>query len=208
MSISRNSLAKNAIFIMLSDGFNIVGSFLFIILAARILGIEIFGKLSYAIALSSMLAIIADFGLSRFITMITARGDNLSEVFWGGILSRLIMIIIYISIAMITLFLIGVSREIYLTCTILVFSEALRAFSEHYRSFLRGLERMDWDFRANAWEGSIQSFLGVTLILFGYNIVIISFSYLVSRAFRLFLNIILLRSNVTLDYNGSLIFMF
>jgi O-antigen/teichoic acid export membrane protein len=200
MNSKRDSLAKNAFLILLNDGFNTVGPILFIVLAARILGIRKFGELSYAIALSSMFAIIADFGLSRLVTMMTARSNNHSEVFWVGMISRLLLVLLFIPVSLIGFVLIGLSREIFITSTILVLSEAFRSISIHYQSFFRGLEKMGWDFRANAWDGSIQSILGIALLLLGFGIVTISFSYLASRAVRLAFNTMVAHRNIKLRF--------
>ena len=167
------NLFKNTFFVGITEGFNFLGAFSFIVVGARYLGVEKFGELSFAIAISSTFSFISEFGLTKYTTMRIAKNENFSEIFYLGLASRILLSLLLVIVVLIYVLFRGIDILGYIII-ILSLSEVFKSLSSHYQSFFRGRERMDLDFLANGHETIIQSIIGIYFILNNFNLLIIN----------------------------------
>ncbi len=141
--IATRRIARNTIFLSIADIANKVIMFVFYLFAARHLGVEEFGVLSFAIAFVTMWSVFADLGLgivsSRELArdLVKGRGQVNSALAIKLVATGLVILLIILMVN-----LLGFEpRKVHLVyiCTIFVLEAA---FTTYFASVFQGLEKM------------------------------------------------------------------
>jgi O-antigen/teichoic acid export membrane protein len=137
-------VAKNTAYLGLADIASKVLGFLFYLLAARGLGAEKFGVLSFAVAFVTMFAVLTDLGLGIVTAREIARDRSVAPRFISNVLAMKLLasvVVIFLIGALVNL--VGYPwttvRVVYI-CSFFVLGNAI---SSYYGWVFQGLERMD-----------------------------------------------------------------
>lgn len=78
---------KNLVMVFASEGIGGLLSFIIVLLAARLLGVEQFGVFSYILAITSVCQLVADFGLTNLIVREVAKDTSKAQYIMSNVLS-------------------------------------------------------------------------------------------------------------------------
>jgi len=163
------TITKNTMALMITSVVSKAFAFLTLILLARYLGSENYGKLAFAMALTSFFAVIADFGLSSLIVREVARD-----------------VVVFLALVLISHF--G-SYDYRTKILILVFGiyTILSSYSTFFISFFRAFERMEYEALIRSIEKILLLVLTMVFIYFNKNLMYFAVPYLTSSAIAVFL---------------------
>jgi len=129
------NLSRNIVFATIA---NISSAFLLLLLiyAGRVLGVEDFGKFSFAMALGALFALATDFGLSEFAKRAIARNPQLA----GKYLGNIIMWKLLLSVMVFMLIIVAAnSMRSDITTQILAYLLGFSALTKTFKTFAQGL---------------------------------------------------------------------
>jgi len=92
------SVVKNTLFLTLSLVISKVLSFIYFAVVARYLGVEVTGAYIFALSLTTLCAIISDFGLTPFITRVVSAEQGSPRIFGGAILTKILLIVASVAV--------------------------------------------------------------------------------------------------------------
>jgi O-antigen/teichoic acid export membrane protein len=165
-----------SLFISQTLGYVIV--FIYTIYLIRYLGVENFGILSFALALTSILEILSDLGLNILMTRDVARDKSLTQKYFNNIIGiKLILLVILVSGTVLGLNLMSYPlNEIYVIYLIL-FMFIFNTFSGVFYSLFQAYEKLEYQSIANILN-SILMLAGVLLIIkFNSGLILLSILY-------------------------------
>lgn len=194
--VKNNRLLRNTFFSAVARGSDLV-FLLLLILAARYLGDEHFGKFSFAFALVSILEFFADFGLKELLIREIAREKTAVKTFIGNSLTLKIFlsILTIILIAGVT-FSLPIGTDVRVIIYILTLSMVLKSFKFIFRSLLIAYERFDLEAYLVLFERLCLLIFGGGSLLMGYNIVFFSSMFMLTNGLSLIVAIFLIRKKI------------
>jgi len=137
-------VAKNTAYLALADVANKTMSFFFYLLAARHLGVERFGVLSFALAFTTMLGVLTDLGLGAVTAREIARNPAVAQREANAALAvKLVASVLAIGLIGGLVNWIGYPATTIRVVYILSFSVFANAISSYYCSVFQGFERME-----------------------------------------------------------------
>ncbi len=201
-----NLLFKNTLYSFISFALRFLFNTLIIIKIARVVGVENFGVFTFSQSFAGIFSILADLGVSTYITRELANKNNLvvnnftSIIFFKIILSSITFLIVFFTVRIFKY------NDISSLCIqYLIVAVMINNFTELYNGVYRGLEKLEYETLITGFN-SFVLFLLVFLTLFiKSDVVLITQSYLISRLIALGLTIILSRhvkflySNMQID---------
>lgn len=173
-------IAKNTGVLFLASIISYVLGFFYIMYISRYLGVEGFGILSFALALTGIFGIFNDMGLKSLAVREIAKEKALAEKYLGNILTmKFFMCLITLGLIATTIHLLGYPSKTIKVIYILAFSVAVNSFSELFYSIFQAYERMKYQSLGQI----LNSCLMLIGILFGistnFNVVGFAFIYLI-----------------------------
>lgn len=171
-------LLKNIGSLFISQTLGYVIVFIYTIYLIRYLGVENFGILSFALALTSILEILSDLGLNILMTRDVARDKSLTQKYFKNIIGiKLILLVILVSGTVLALNLMSYPpNEIYVIYLIL-FMFIFNTFSGVFYSLFQAYEKLEYQSIANILN-SILMLAGVLLIIkFNSGLILLSILY-------------------------------
>ncbi len=171
-------LMKNIGSLFISQTLGYVIVFIYTIYLIRYLGVENFGILSFALALTSILEILSDLGLNILMTRDVARDKSLTQKYFNNIIGiKLILLVILVSGTVLGLNLMSYPlNEIYVIYLIL-FMFIFNTFSGVFYSLFQAYEKLEYQSIANILN-SILMLAGVLLIIkFNSGLILLSILY-------------------------------
>jgi O-antigen/teichoic acid export membrane protein len=137
-------VAKNTAYLALADVAGKTLAFLYYLLAARHLGVEKYGVLSFALAFTTMLGVLTDLGLGAVATREIARDrrgaqSQINNALAVRIVASVVVIAVIAGLANLFRYPVATVRVVYI-CSICVL---LNAVSTLYWSVFQGFERME-----------------------------------------------------------------
>jgi O-antigen/teichoic acid export membrane protein len=172
--------AKNMGVLFTSQIFSYLIGFLYLMYTARYLGVEGFGILSFAIALTGIFAILADLGLNMVMVREISRDKSLAMQYLGNVIIIKIILAVFTFAALILTVNIlnypALTREVvYLITFFVVFGSITGIFY----SIFQANERMEFQSVGQILD-SVLMFSGALLIIYlGYDVVGFAMVYLV-----------------------------
>ena len=137
-------VAKNTAYLALADVANKTMSFFFYMLAARHLGVEGFGVLSFALAFTTMLGVLTDLGLGAVTAREIARNPAVAQREANAALAiKLVASVLAIGLIGGLVNWIGYPATTIRVVYILSFSVFANAISSYFCSVFQGFERME-----------------------------------------------------------------
>ncbi len=137
------NLAKNTFYSALSNFSNIF-LLVLLILAARILGVEEYGKFTFAMALVAIFSLLADFGVTELSKRSVARKPSLARKYLGNILVwKLILSIIVLLGIVFTINFLSDETDVRLLVYLLGIAAVAKTFKTTALAFCQAFERFD-----------------------------------------------------------------
>ncbi len=168
-----------------SEGVGGLLSFIIVLLAARLLGVEQFGVFSYILAITSVCQLVADFGLTNLIVREVAKDTSKAQYIMSNVLTLAwaLSAVILTLVAMIALFSLDTAQQ--QSAAIIMGVAVLATYhSVVYSSVCRAFEQMSY----NAISFVVHKIILLTLIylfyhwsLFGSSLLAICTAYLVAN---------------------------
>jgi O-antigen/teichoic acid export membrane protein len=156
-------VGKNICFYIGSQIASYVLSFVFFIYAARYLGVEDFGLLSFAIALMGIFGVFGDLGLRQISTREISRNNSLAGKHLGNaLMMRVILMIIVLAAVVLFMNLFGYPIRTRQVVYILSLSMIFNSFSQAFYGVFQAYEKMEFESMGNI----LKSFLLVVCIFF------------------------------------------
>lgn len=176
MNATQN-LFKNIGSLFTSQVIGYIITLIFTIYLVRYLGVENFGILSFALALTSMLGIFADFGLNTLMTREVVRDKSLTNKYLNNIFSiKIFMVTILMIFVFIIVKILDYPSEtvyvLYFMMIFLIFS----TFSNFFASLFQAYEKLEYQSIASVFN-NILMLIGV-LILINYSYGLVTFTIL------------------------------
>lgn len=185
-------IAKNTSVLFASQVFSYVIMLFYLIYAARYLGAENYGILSFALAFTGIFAILADLGLSQYVVREVSRDKSLIDRYITNTISlKIILAIITLISAFIILNLLNYPQQNIMVVYFILLYVLITSFSRIFYSIFQIYEKMEYQ--------SIGIFLNAVLLFtftyiaiqFGLNIITFALIYLIVAIIVLVLNVII-----------------
>jgi len=143
-SVTRR-VARNTAYLAIADVASKVMVFFFHVLAARRLGVERYGVLSFAVAFTTMLGVLTDLGLGTIATREIARDagrarPQVSDALTIRLVASVIVIAAIAVLANVLGYPAATVRVVYI-CSVCVLTNAVASF---FCAVFQGFERMEW----------------------------------------------------------------
>lgn len=185
-------IAKNTGVLFASQVFSYVIMLFYLIYAARYLGAENYGILSFALAFTGIFAILADLGLSQYVVREVSRDKSLIDRYITNTISlKIILAIITLISAFIIINLLNYHQQTVMVVYFILLYVLITSFSRIFYSIFQIYEKMEYQ--------SIGIFLNAVLLFtftyiaiqFGLDIITFALIYLVVAIIVLVLNLII-----------------
>lgn len=138
-------VAKNTAYLAFADVASKILGFVFYLLAARGLGVEKFGVLSFAVAFITMFAVLTDLGLGTVTAREIARDRSVAPRFVGNVLAmKLLASVVVILVICALVNIIGYPATTVRVVYICSFCVIGNAIASYYCWVFQGFERMDF----------------------------------------------------------------
>jgi len=182
------TVTKNTMALMITSVVSKSLAFITLILLARYLGSENYGKLAFAMALTSFFTVIADFGLSSLIVREVAREKEKAGVYLGtfSVFKVLLAVVVFLALVLISHF--G-GYEYNTKVLILIFGiyTILISYSKFFISFFRAFERMEYETLIRSVEKILLLVLTIVFIYLNKKLMYFAVPYLASSAIAVIL---------------------
>ncbi len=167
-------IAKNTLVLLISKVTIIFFGFFYTIYAARYLGVEGFGVLSFAIAFTGIIVLLADIGIKNLTIREIARDKTQAAKYLGNIsILKLLLVLVTFFVVIVVSNFLGYPHQTTMVIYIITASFVLRSFSEMFYSIFQAFEKMEYASLGGILD-SILMFFGV-LIAIKLNLEIVTF---------------------------------
>lgn len=185
MSTARR-IAKNTLFLFVSQIISYILAFFYMIYLARYLGAEGFGILSFALAFTGIFSIFADFGLNTLTVREIARDKSLTGKYFNNVISMKVILSIFTfgSLAVV-INLLGYPSEAINVVYFVALSSILTSFSGIFNSIFQAHEKMGHP-SIGLVINNVLMFIGVVIgMYYGFNIEEFAFIFVISSVISL-----------------------
>ncbi|MBN1804567.1 MAG: flippase [Sedimentisphaerales bacterium] len=156
-------IAKNSGVYFFAQIISYILSFFFFMYAARYLGAESFGILSFALALVAIIGAFGDLGLRQIATREVARNKSLAKKYLGNIVGiKIILVTIVLGILVLAINLLGCPGRTKAVVYLISLSIVFNAFLQAFYSIFQAHERMEFESAGNI----LRSILLLVCVLF------------------------------------------
>ncbi|AHL23100.1 flippase [Thermococcus nautili] len=186
------TITKNTLALMVASVVSKGLAFLTLILLARYLGSENYGKLAFAMALTSFFTVIADFGLSSLIVREVARGKEKAGVYLGtfSIFKVFLAVVVFLALVLISHFG-GYDYSTKILILLFGIYTILLSYSTFFISFFRAFERMEYEALVRSIEKVFLLVLTAMFIYLNKKLVYFAVPYLASSSVAVLLALFL-----------------
>lgn len=175
-------IAKNTIFLLMSQVYSLVLSFLFLSVSARYLGPVNFGILSFALAFTGIFSIFTDIGLKQYMTREVAKNKDSTRKYLGNVTGIKFILVGITAIAIVIVSeLLGLQSPGREVVYIIAVSMFLNAITQTFYTMFQAHERMGYLSLGMVLESTSLLALAVFSIQSGADIVLFSMIYLFTR---------------------------
>lgn len=178
--------AKNTLFLVISYLIGFATNALLMVIIARKLGANDFGKFSLAISFSGIFAALSDFGLRTLAIRDLARNRNLIDKYVGNILSlKLALSFVTFLLIYITANLMGYQGDAKSLIYIISISIILASFINFISSVFLGLEKMEYDTTLKFIQNLLLFVAVLPILYLKYGVISVAIAWTVSRVIAL-----------------------
>ncbi len=188
-------IAKNTIFLLVSQVINLLLAFLYMTYIARYLGPSGFGVLSFALAFTGIFAVFADFGLQLLITREVARDKNLAQKYLANFsLMKIILAVFAYGLIAVIINLMGYPWQTIQVVYLLGVYVICGAFTQLFYSTFQAYERMEFQAIGQLLNSVLMLISIVIAISLGLDIVIFAYIYVGAAVVTLTYSCIVMKS--------------
>lgn len=159
---TRQTIFKNTFWLSASTTVNKLLALALVIYAARILGAEGYGQFTFALALVSLLMVVAYFGLPPIVTREFAREEERKEEFYSILSLKLVLALFTFVLILAASFLVSRAQEMQVVILSLALFFLLNGFIGICYAFFHARQKMEYE----AWFEMLQTGLIVVFGLF------------------------------------------
>lgn len=161
--------------------------FSLVIIAARLLGDDGFGKFSFALAFTKLFLILADCGIHQLLVRELARGKvNVKKYVGNAFFIKIILCIITCISIYIIVNLTDKSRDVLLAVYILTLSQVFDSFSLLFRSVFQAYQKMKYDAWSTVITAALSTIFGIVVLLAGGGFIELAIMYSLASLINLF----------------------
>ncbi|MFH1202738.1 MAG: flippase [Candidatus Omnitrophota bacterium] len=192
--ITQQGITKNfSVLVLAQFGYKLI-SFVTFIIIARGVGVESFGKLSYAVSFAAIFIYFIDFGMSNLMIKEAAgQTKDKTRNYLNNILTlKLILALLLYSAAILTAIFVEKQKIIFVSILVLGLSYILDSYSASFKSTFNLFEKFNYSAISVICEGLLKFLLILCLKLFlKMDILSISLIFLLTSVIILVLNSVL-----------------
>ena len=156
-------------------------AFVLLIYLARILGEADFGKYSFAISLTTLLATFTDLGVNQLLVREIARDKDLSESYISNaVILKVPLGVMTLALVPILSWLLSLSGDMTMLLYLFGFYNVLLTVSGTYLSLFQAWERMEYVAVFQIIERSVTVTLGLAVLFMGYGVFAVALVYAVA----------------------------
>ncbi len=187
-------IAKNTTVLLISQLISYMLSFFYTIYTARYLGVEGFGILSLALAITGIFGILMDIGLTQLTVREVSRDKSIANKYLNNIISiKFLLSFLTFGVIFLVINIIGYPQQTSDVVYIITLSIIIGAFTGIFNSIFQAFEKMEYQ-SVGTILNSVLMFTGIVLIIF-YKLNILAFA-----------SIYLLASILVLVYSFTIFF--
>ena len=184
-------IAKNTGALTLMHIVTMILGLIFTVSLARYFGDIAFGKFSFALAFTSLFAVLMDLGFSQLTIREVARDKTLAKKYIGNILIiKLFLCLISFTLIVTAVNLMQYPSETKMIVYILGASTVLNSFGMLFRAIFHAFEKMEYDSLLTIIQQVIVVSIGLTLLFLGYNLVQVVSVFLLGGVINVLLSLI------------------
>ena len=184
------TIVRNTAVMMAARLISRVFQFFLLIYAARILGAADFGIFSWAFALTGLIAVFMDPGLSRYTVQQLSRSQNEIPVYFGG---NLVIKTVLVLAGLLALFIIGHAmgrgQQAIQAALLLGAMAGVDSFGRCFLMVFQAAQRMDYEALAISAAGVLFTLLGLLALYLMPNLAVLCATFLLGGLFRLGISI-------------------
>lgn len=159
---------------------------------ARYFGVEGFGILSFALALTAIVSIFVDSGLRQLMVREVARNNSLAEKYlWNITGIKLFLIIAAYSLLILFIYLLSYTEITIKVIYFIAFANILKAFSQNFYGIFQAYERMEYESLGRILESALHLIGALFVISYGFSLVYLSILYALASLIILVFNYII-----------------
>lgn len=187
-------IAKNTFFLLISQIFSIIFNIVYIMIAAQYLGVNGFGIINSALAITAIVGVVIDLGMGLLVTREVSRNPRLAEKYFGNVLF-IKSVSTLISLIVLSILVVGLNYGIdaVIVTYVIMFAYVLSSFNGLFNNMFQAFEVIKYQ--------SIGSIIGSTVMVLSafvalelkLNVVIFSFLYVIVNLSILAYNLLIFR---------------
>jgi O-antigen/teichoic acid export membrane protein len=191
-------MAKNFLYMFITLSIRLFSNTIIFFLLAKLWGVEGFGIFMYPYTLTTLLALIVDYGFSlKVIKDISEFPNNVSKIINEAVFSKIILTVITFIILIIILLINNFStKEQIFIAVLLLISNILNSYSTLFNLPFRALEFFKYETFISLISNIVYSTLIIILILLEANQILVSFGIVLSKLFTLIISIYLYKKKI------------
>lgn len=176
-----NTIIKNTIFKGIGEVGSRVLGIIFMVLIARYLQPDGFGKFNFVFSLVTIFAVGLDLGLHALMIRDVARKNNIAEVYISNILAmKAVASPIILLIMTLVVYFMGKSPEVILLVVILGGFSIANSCMELSTSVFNAFQKMEYDMLIRLFNKIFLLFFGILVLFMNLGLIGVGFSYLFS----------------------------
>lgn len=182
----KQTIFKNTVWLMVAEVITRLLKLVLVIYAARILGVEDYGKFSFALAFIGLFVVFSDIGLSQIVVREFSKSRDSEKEFPAVLAFKTLLAFSTLFVMIVCSFFISIDPIIRKIIWILSVYGVINGFVEVLLSFFRSRQKMEYESIMKIAQSLIVNGLGFFVILNIPSIENLSYSYLFGSFFALF----------------------
>ena len=176
MSVKR--ISKNMFALFLAEVISKVLLFILMVYAARMLGVALYGKLTFALSFAVLTIILSDLGINSFLIREIARQKDLaSKYFMNAFIAKIFLAIGSLTFVIIFLNLLSFPEETKTIVYVMWFFTTMSTFTDLLYSIFRAFERMQYDAFLKILRMVLLLSIGIYILFQGYGLFIFGLAF-------------------------------
>ena len=179
-------IAKNTLFLLVSQIISYILAFFYMIYIARYLGADGFGTLSFAIAFTGIFSILADLGLNTLTVREIARDKSLTGKYFSNVvLMKTFLAVLTFGLMAVIINLLGYPQEVINVVYFVALYSILTTFYGIFNSIFQAYEEIEYQSIGQVIS-NVLMFTGVLIgIYYAFNVLGFAFIFFISSVISL-----------------------
>ena len=179
-------IAKNTVFLFISQIISYILAFFYMIYIARYLGADGFGILSFALAFTGIFSILADLGLNTLTVREIARDKSLTGKYFSNVvLIKIILAALTFGLVAVVINIMGYPQEVINVVYFVALYSILTAFYGIFNSIFQAYEEIEYQSIGQVLS-NVLLFAGVLIgIYYGFSVLGFAFIFFISSVISL-----------------------